>query len=229
MLLLRTVRLVLIVLTVLLAIPAAAVSAAPRMPIGFYDDPSFRWLGDTAANLAAAQSAGSSIIHATADWAQIAPTRPSFPLDPDNPAYHLSDLDSLVRNAARYDQQVMINISAAPKWANGGLGPNHAPTNLNELTQFAQMLASRYSGKNPGYGSVSRWSVWNEPNLGLFLTPQFRGKTIVSPSIYAKIYKAAYAGIKAGNPLALVSIGETSNRGRDKPLPGVSEVLAIGP
>ena len=41
-----------------------------------------------------------------------------------------------------------------------------------------------------------------EPNLGLFLTPQFRGKTIVSPSIYAKIYKAAYAGIKAGNPLA---------------------------
>jgi hypothetical protein len=220
------VRLALMVLTASLLAPAATVSAAPRMPIGFYDDPSFRWLGDTAANLAAAQEAGSSIIHTTADWAQIAPTQPKFPLDPDDPAYRISDLDALVRDAARYGQQVMINISGAPKWANGGFGPNHPPTNLDALTQFARMLAIRYDGKNPGFGSVSRWSVWNEPNLELFLTPQFRGKTIVSPGIYAKIYRAAYDGIKAGNPLAQVAIGETSNRGRDKPLRGVSGSVA---
>jgi hypothetical protein len=224
----RTVRLALIVLTALLAIPAASVSAAPRMPIGFYDDPSFRWLGDTAANLEAARQAGSSIIHTTADWSQIAPTRPAFPLDPDSPEYHLSDLDSLVRNAARYGQQVMINISQAPKWANGGRGPNYPPTNLNDISQFAQMLSSRYSGKNPGYGSVNRWSVWNEPNLGLFLLPQYSGNKIVSPGIYARIYKAAYAGIKRGNPLAQVAIGETSNRGRDKPLSPAHDSVAPG-
>jgi len=173
-----------------------------------------------------ARAAGGSIIHTTADWSQIAPTRPSSPLDPDSPEYRLSDLDALVRDAAQYGQQVMINITATPKWANGGKAQSVAPTNLNDLTQFTRMLASRYSGRNPGLGSVSKWSVWNEPNLDLFLTPQFRNGKIVSPGIYAKIYAAAYRGIKAGNPLALVAAGETSNRGRDRPLPGVSGSVA---
>ena len=39
----------------------------------------------------------------------------------------------------------------------------------------------------------------------------------MSPSIYAKLYMAAYKGIKAGNPLADVAVGSTSNRGRNKP------------
>ena len=89
------------------------------------------------------------------------------------------------------------------------------------------MLATRYNGRT-GHGSVSLWSVWNEPNLQLFLTPQFAGKKIVGPANYAKLFKAAYAGIKAGNPLAKVAIGETSARGRDKPLPGVSATIAPG-
>ena len=101
------------------------------------------------------------------------------------------------------------------------------PKNLSDLTTFAQMLATRYNGRT-GHGSVSLWSVWNEPNLQLFLTPQFAGKKIVGPANYAKLYKAAYAGIKSGNPLAKVAIGETSARGRDKPLAGVSASVAPG-
>src|SRR5439155_7962606 len=38
----------------------------------------------------------------------------------------------------------------------------------------------------------------------------------------------AYAGIKAGNPSAKVAIGETSARGRDKKLKGVSDAIAPG-
>ena len=79
------------------------------------------------------------------------------------------------------------------------------------------MLAARYNGLHAGFGSVSRFTVWNEPNLEQFLKPQFDGKKIVSPAAYAKIYMAAYKGIKAGNPLADVAIGSTSNRGRNKP------------
>ena len=75
------------------------------------------------------------------------------------------------------------------------------PKKLGDLTTFARMLATRYNGRS-GHGSVSLWSVWNEPNLQLFLTPQFAGKKIVGPANYAKLYKAAYAGIKAGNSLA---------------------------
>ncbi|HUZ80675.1 MAG TPA: glycosyl hydrolase, partial [Gaiellaceae bacterium] len=72
------------------------------------------------------------------------------------------------------------------------------------------------------------WSVWNEPNLQLFLTPQFAGKKIVGPANYAKLFKAAYAGIKSGDPWSKVAIGETSARGRDKPLKGVSASIAPG-
>ena len=78
---------------------------------------------------------------------------------------------------------------------------------MSNLTQFAQMLAARYNGLHAGFGSVSRWTVWNEPNLEQFLKPQFDGKKIVSPAIYAKLYMAAYKGIKAGNPLAEVAVG----------------------
>src|SRR5690348_8414014 len=74
----RPLRLALLSLIVLLVVPAAAVKAAPRMPIGFFDDPSFRWANASAIteNLAAAKKAHSTIIHVLADWRQIAPDKP---------------------------------------------------------------------------------------------------------------------------------------------------------
>ena len=221
----RKLRIALLVVVILAAAPAAAVQAAPRMPVGFYDDPSFRWSAAPTVNLLAAKNAHASIIHVLADWSQIAPTKPASPLSGNDPAYHLSDLDALVRSAAKYDLQVLLTISETPKWANGGQTFNHPPTNLNTLTQFAHMLADRYNGTHSAYGAVSRFSVWNEPNLEQFLTPQFNGNTIVSPALYAKLYLAAYKGIKAGNPKALVAAGETSNRGHNTPTPG-SDSLA---
>jgi hypothetical protein len=76
---------------------------------------------------------------------------------------------------------------------------------------------------------VRFWTVWNESNLQLFLTPQFdaRGR-IIGPRLYAKLYAAAYKGIKAGNPRALVGIGETSSHGRDRNVPGRSDTIRPG-
>ena len=122
-----------------------------------------------------------------------------------------------MRGAQANGLQVLLTITGTPAWANGGQTPNHPPTDLNDLTQFAQMLATRYNGRHAGFGVVTLFSVWNEPNLGTFLTPQYQGTTIVSPSIYAKLFMAAYKGIKAGNPNAVVAAGETSNRGRNTP------------
>lgn len=221
----RPVRLALIALVVALAAPAGSVQAAERMQIGFFDDPSFRWSTDPVVNLESARRAGASIIHVLADWSQIAETRPSYALNGNDPAYNLSDLDTLVETAPRYDLQVFVTITGAPKWANGGRTSNVPPTNLRHLTDFARMLATRYNGKY-GDGAVTHWSIWNEPNLELFLKPQFRGNKIVSPSIYAKLYLAGYRGIKAGNPLARVAVGQTSNRGRDRPVRGVSGSVA---
>lgn len=224
---LNPVRLALLALIAFLIAPAAAVQAAPRMPIGFFDDPTFRWSPQRAANLQSVAVSGASVIHTTATWASIAPTKPSNPANGDDPAYHLSDLDELVFQSGIYGLRVMIDINGTPKWANGGQAPNVMPKKLSDLTTFARMLATRYDGRN-GHGTVALWAVWNEPNLQLFLKPQFSGTKIVGPANYAKLYKAAYAGIKAGNPWAQVAIGETSARGRDKPLKGVSDSIAPG-
>jgi hypothetical protein len=219
------VRLVLVTFAALLLAPAGVAVAAARMPIGFYDDPSFRWSASRQENLQAAANAGSTVIHTTASWPGLAPTKPADASDGGDPAYQLSDLDDLVATAGLFHQRVMIDITGTPKWANGGLTPNRMPTRLSDLTTFARMLATRYNGVS-GHGTVGLYSVWNEPNLQLFLSPQYAGKKIVGPANYAKLYKAAYAGIKAGNPSARVAIGETSARGRDKPLTTASASVA---
>src|SRR6476659_10886882 len=91
------------------------------------------------------------------------------------------------------------------------------PTRVSDFTSFGRAIASRYSGRFVGYPYVRFWSVWNEPNLQLFLSPQFdsQGRS-VAPANYAKLAAAAYAGVKAGTPLAKVAVGETSARGSDK-------------
>jgi hypothetical protein len=172
-----------------------------------------------------AANAGASIVHTTANWAAIAPTRPASPSNGDDPAYKLADLDELVQSSSQFGLRVMIDITGTPKWANGNKTPNVMPKKPSDLTTFARMLATRYNGLN-GKGYVGLWAVWNEPNLQLFLTPQFSGKQIVGPANYAKLLKAAYSGIKAGNKSALVAAGETSARGRDKPLGGKSDSVA---
>jgi hypothetical protein len=224
---LRAARLTLLAVTAWLVIGAATATASPTMPIGFFDDPTFRWSTDRMQNLQEASSDGASIVHTTANWATIAPTRPADALNGDDPAYHLADLDELVQQSSNFGMRVMVDITGTPKWANGNTTPNHLPRRLTDLTAFARMLASRYDGAT-GKGYVGLYSVWNEPNLQLFLTPQFVGKKIVGPANYAKLFKAAYAGIKAGNRRALVAIGETSARGRDKPISGISASIAPG-
>jgi hypothetical protein len=223
----RALRLTLFVLVALAALPATTAVAAVRMPIGFFDDPSFRWSPARQQNLKDAAATGATVIHTTASWPSLAPTKPANPADGDDPAYHLADLDELVFQSSFYGLRVMIDITGTPKWANGGQAPNHMPRRLSDLTTFARMLATRYNGHH-GHGMVGLWSVWNEPNLQLFLTPQFVGKKIVGPANYAKLYRAAYAGIKGGNPNAKVAIGETSARGRDRPLGGTSASIAPG-
>ena len=104
-------RFALLALIALLAAPAAAVHAAPRMPIGFFDDPSFRWSPTRAENLQQASSAGASVIHTTASWAGLTPTKPAKPANGEDPAYKLGDLDELVYQSALYGLRVMIDIN----------------------------------------------------------------------------------------------------------------------
>jgi Cellulase (glycosyl hydrolase family 5) len=191
-------------------------SAQPRMLVGFQDDPSLRWRDDRANVFDLAQQAQAGIVRTTVYWSRIAQTKPTNAANPFDPAYSFDDLDEFVRNAGLHGMEVMLTIWGTPSWANGGKGQNFAPTSYASLQNFARALASRYSGRFQGYPFVRYFTVWNESNLGQFLSPQYTTKgQPAAPAIYAKLYRAAYAGIKAGNSRALVGIGETSARGRD--------------
>ena len=213
----RIVRLV-IVLSVLAALAAPAAVAAERMWIGFHDDPSFRWVGDRRDRVQGASQTNATIMRLLVQWNLVAKTRPSSPTSPFDPAYNFDDIDEAVRAAQDNDQEVVLTLSGTPRWANGGKSPNLMPRRVADFTSFARAIASRYSGRFEGYPFVRFFSVWNEPNLTQFLAPQFNGQgRSVAPANYAKLAAAAYTGIKAGNRQALVSVGETSARGSDKP------------
>ena len=215
----RIVRLV-IALSILAGVAAPTTFAAQRMWVGFHDDPSFRWAlpaSEREVNIAGSAQNNATIMRLLVQWNVTAKTRPANASDPFDPAYEFDDLDEAVRTAQQNDQEVILTISGTPKWANGGKTPNFMPTRVSDFTAFARAIASRYSGRNEGYPFVRFYSIWNEPNLQGFLSPQFdkRGRS-VAPANYAKLAAAGYTGIKAGSPRALVAIGETSPRGSDK-------------
>jgi len=194
--------------------PATA-SAAPRMWVGFQDDPSFRWVDDRSQLLDRAAEANATVIRTTVYWSKVAPTRPANAAYAFDPGYRLDDLDEFVREAQQRGIEVMLTIWGTPKWA--GPAQNQLPRRLADFQNFTRALAARYSGRFDGYPNVRFFSIWNEPNRGLFLSPQFdkRGRSVAHTN-YAKLVRAGYAGIKAGNRQALVSIGETASNGRDK-------------
>jgi hypothetical protein len=213
----RTLRLVL-VLFAAAALLAPAAMAAERMWIGFHDDPSFRWVSDRASRIQSSSKEGANVMRLLVHWNRTAPRRPADGSDPFDPAYDFDDLDDAIRTAQRSDMEVVLTLHGTPRWANGGKTPNVMPRRVSDFGAFARAIASRYSGRHDGFPFVRFWTIWNEPNLQLFLSPQFdrRGRS-VAPANYARLHAAAYAGIKAGNPRALVAAGETSARGTDNP------------
>ena len=88
--------------------------------------------------------------------------------------------------------------------------------------EFARRAAERYRGR------VSRWAIWNEPNLVNWLTPVRE-----MPELYRRLYEAGYAAIRAVQPDAQILIGETApyvRRGDGMaPLRFLRELVAGGP
>ena len=212
------------------AVLAPVALSADRMWIGFHDDPVLRWDADRATELDNATATNNaSIVRTVVTWKDVAPTKPANAANPFDPAYKFNDIDELVRNAQVRNAEILMTIWGTPPWANGNKGPNYLPTSMSTFQSFTKALASRYSGRYAGYPFVRFYGIWNESNLGLFLSPQFNSKgQIVSPAAYAKLAAAGYAGIKSGNSRALVAIGETSSNGRNKPKAGSSDSVRPG-
>ena len=138
-------------IAIVLASPAAA---ADRMWIGFTDDPSLRFADDRMAELSRVAASGATIVRTIVRWNTIA-AWPADASDPFDPAYSFQDLDEFVRNAQARGLEVVMALWGTPGWANGDQLPQMAPTDMNDFRAFAQAVATRYSGRLPGYPFVA--------------------------------------------------------------------------
>jgi hypothetical protein len=225
----------LVVAVVLLALGTSARDArALGLTLGFSADPALT--GNTPATTAIwiprAVQAGATIVRVNVLWAQVAPTDPTPPFNPADPAspeYNWSALDASVRNLSSQGLQVLLNISDAPAWAEGPGAPSDATPGTwrpdpAAFASFGTALALRYDGHfpdplHPGafLPRVRYWQPWNEPNLDVYLSPQWTrgagGWAPASPTIYRQLLNAFYAAVKRVSPSNFVVTAGTAPYG----------------
>jgi hypothetical protein len=174
-------------------------------------------------------------------WAAIAPRplssrRPHF--DATNPdAYPpgaWAHYDLLVRSAQALGLALDFNLTApAPYWAataaapGAGFRPTYSPS-AKEFGAFVTAVGRRYDGSFVARGQdsasmtlppVTYWSIWNEPNEGGWLTPQWRrigpGRYApASPAIYRALVDAGWRALRrTGHGADTILIGETAAKG----------------
>lgn len=150
------------------------------------------------------RAAGAAFVHTELIWSKVAPaSRPAGfdPANPDSPGYNWADADRQVQLAAANGLQPILAIFRAPSWAQGG---TPVPTGISapdpvQLGLFAQAAARRYDGSH-GLPRVRYWTVWNEPNASLAMTPQVVAGQSVSIARYRDMVNqvaAAVHGVRA--------------------------------
>jgi len=108
-----------------------------------------------------------------------------------------AELDNIVADTAARRLHLMLSVVKAPVWANGGSG---YPTDPAYLGNFLQAMAQHYRGR------VGAYEIWNEQNL-------IGESGDLNPARYAELLKAAYLGVKAGDPQAVVVSGALTPTG----------------
>lgn len=196
---------------VLVAAGSSAAGAATVQPLapgasplaGIQDDRVIQ--GDPLPRLRMMADAGARIARVDLRWDQVAATQPTNPADPNDPAYNWARYDQVVAAARQYRMEVLFTVWGTPSWAvdtslfpYGDLvyGPaSFAPRDPADFGRFAEAAARRYTPQG-----VRKWEGWNEPNIPMFLQPQYRRvnglPVAVSPEIYSGLQRAFYDGIK---------------------------------
>ena len=166
--------------------------------------------------------------------------------------------DNLLKAAADRGIKVYFNVTGpGPLWASTKPPKNvkvplgtYKPK-VGAFKQFVIAVGTRYSGnyrdENGSRGllpGVSFWSLWNEPNQGGWLSPQWetRGGQAVatSPMLFRKLYQAGYEGLVTSGHRAdnnIILLGETAPLGSDaqnakspmRPKQFLRELFCVGP
>jgi hypothetical protein len=195
----RTVAATLVATLALLALAALPAQASPGAKFGIQDD---AWIlygpGTLDQRLATLQGLGAGVVRFTLRWDAVAPTKPATPRDPADPAYAWGRYGQVLDALQARGLTALVTLYGAPRWSNGGLGPNHLPT-AGDFGDFAYAASRRFP-------AVRMWTIWNEPNTAIFSTP-------VSPSLYVtRLLNPGYAALHQASARNLVAGGVTSPR-----------------
>jgi hypothetical protein len=146
------------------------------------------------------------------------------------PAANWAPYDTVVRDARKDHMGLdLVLAPPAPVWASGrGALPAAIEKSYSwdpdahEFQQFVEAVGTRYSGHYTPTGAHSPlpregfWSIWNEPNVGVMLSPQtIHGPTVeVSPVHYRALADAAWTALqRTGHGHDTTLIGELGPAG----------------
>lgn len=212
-----------LVLLALLAAPATA-DAGQRQESVFQDDNLLLYRGDAVSDRTfdELRDLGVDRVRLSVPWRALAPS-PKADRKPAPLRYRAADFhpwDHALRAARARDMDVLLNVTGgAPIWATGRrdgkrVSRQYKPS-PREFEAFVRVLGERYDGRH-GHPRVEAWSIWNEPNYGAFLQPQYENGRPASPAIYRGLARAMLRGLRAtGHGDDVVLLGETSPRGVD--------------
>jgi hypothetical protein len=173
------------------ATPAAANSTQASL---LQDDPQLIYTSSAhrTSRLNELQRLGIDIVKVRVNWRFLAPKRRPSGFNGADPASYGNGwkaYDEVVGGAQSRGMDVLFQIGgSAPEWATPGKSAIRSP-NPAEFGKFAEAVGARYP-------SVHMFSVWNEPNLVSWLSPQFSGKVPASPRIYRGLLNAVYGGMQ---------------------------------
>jgi hypothetical protein len=187
------------VLCMALLVPAGA-SASPHVQYGVQDDAWLLYGPETPAKrVQILQRLGVDVVRVTLRWDIVAQSLPDDPRNPDDPAYDWGLYDSILERLRAAHISVLMSLSGTPSWANDEASPNYLPNDSTALASFAYAASTKYPW-------ITEWTVWNEPNVRLFLIPN-------SPRLYVtRLLNPTYRALKSANRRNLVAGGVTSPR-----------------
>ncbi|MFN8109320.1 MAG: hypothetical protein U0Y82_05680 [Thermoleophilia bacterium] len=207
------------------AVTGATSRAASTSPltIGLQDDRMADPATDPGPRMAMLAGVRAPMVRVDLRWDLVATRRPVNATNPADPAYNWAHYDQVVAAARARNIQVLFAVWGTPAWAADTRTPDDGfpafgrrPLQPADAGAFATAAARRYTPLG-----VTRWEMWNEPNIPLFLRPQYtrkHGKWVpASPKLYAAIAKSMYAGIKSVNASAQVAGGVSAPVGEVAP------------
>ncbi len=191
-------------------------------------------------------------VKASIVWTLVAPhaSSKSVPhFDATNPAAYppgaWARWDLLVIAAKDLGMSVYFQITPpAPAWAVARGKPTQGypwsqKPSAAQFEKFVQAIGRRYSGSYvpPGASAplprVSYWGIWNEPNEGAWLNPQWKsvpghGQVYTAPAMYRQLVDAAWHGFQlTGHTHDAFLVGEIASHGWIYPIPFVDALYCV--